>query len=90
MLTGSRVEGLAYWAGAMILFTVEWLVVKSDPGWGAWLAGVTLTVAFSLLVRHERDLLRQLHQAQAAWPSRRESRSGTASPGNCTTSSDTP
>ena len=65
VLTGSRVEGLAFWAGAMILFTVEWLVVKADPGWGAWLAGVTLTVAFSLLVRHERDLLRQLRQAQA-------------------------
>jgi signal transduction histidine kinase len=65
VLTGSRVEGLAYWAGAMILFTVEWLVVKPDPGWGAWLAGVTLTVAFGLLVRHERDLLRQLRQAQA-------------------------
>jgi len=65
VLTGSRAEGLAYWAGAMILFTVEWLVVKPDPGWGAWLAGVTLTVAFSLLVRHEADLLRQLHQAQA-------------------------
>ncbi|MGH3197333.1 MAG: sensor histidine kinase [Streptosporangiaceae bacterium] len=44
---------------------VEWLVVKADPGWGAWLAGVTLTVAFGLLVRHERDLLRQLRQAQA-------------------------
>ena len=65
VLTRSRVEGLAYWSGAMILFTVEWLVVKPDPGWGAWLAGVTLTVAFGLLVRHERDLLRQLRQAQA-------------------------
>ena len=65
VLIDSRVEGLAYWAGAMILFTVEWLAVKPDPGWGAWLAGVTLTVAFGLLVRHERDLLRQLRQAQA-------------------------
>ena len=65
VLAGGRLEGLAYWAGAMILFAVEWLWVRPDPGWGAWLAGVTLTVAFSLLIRHERDLLRQLRQAQA-------------------------
>ena len=49
----------------MIMFAVEWLWVRPDPGWGAWLAGVTLTAAFSLLVRHDRDLLRQLRQAQA-------------------------
>jgi signal transduction histidine kinase len=65
VLIGSRLEGLVYWAGAMVLFAVEWLAVKPDPGWGAWLAGVTLTVAFSLLIRHERDLLRQLRLAQA-------------------------
>ena len=65
VLTGGRLEGLAYWAGTMILFAVEWLWVRPDPGWGAWLAGVTLTMAFSLLIRHERDLLRQLRQAQA-------------------------
>ena len=65
VLMGSRLEGLLYWAGAMILFAVEWLAVKPDPGWGAWLAGVTLTAAFGLLIRHDRDLLRQLRQAQA-------------------------
>jgi len=65
VLAGSRLEGLAYWVGAVILFAVEWLWVLPDPGWGAWLAGITLTVAFSLLIRHERDLLRQLRQAQA-------------------------
>jgi signal transduction histidine kinase len=65
VLMGSRIEGLLYWAGAMILFAVEWLAVKPDPGWGAWLAGVTLTAAFGLLIRHERDLLRQLRLAQA-------------------------
>jgi signal transduction histidine kinase len=64
-LVGTRLEGLTYWAGAMIGFTVEWLWIKLDLGWGAWLAGVTLTVGFSLLVRHEQDLLRQLRQAQA-------------------------
>jgi signal transduction histidine kinase len=64
-LVGTRLEGLTYWAGAMIGFTVEWLWVKLDLGWGAWLAGVTLTIGFSLMVRHEQDLLRQLRQAQA-------------------------
>jgi signal transduction histidine kinase len=64
-LTGSRREGLAFWAGTLILFAVEWLWVRSDPGWGAWLGGVTLTVVFSLLVRHEKDLVAQLRQAQA-------------------------
>ena len=65
VLIGSRLEGLVYWAGAMILFAVEWLAVKPDPGWGAWLAGVTLTALFGVLIRHERELLRQLRQAQA-------------------------
>ena len=64
-LVGTRLESLTYWAGTMILFTVEWLWIKLDLGWGAWLAGVTLTVGFSLMVRHEQDLLRQLRQAQA-------------------------
>ena len=61
----SRREGLAFWAGTMILFTAEWLWGRPDPGWGAWLAGVTLTVGFSLLVTHDRHLLVQLRQAQA-------------------------
>ena len=65
VLTGSRREGLAYWAAAMVMFAAEWLWVRPDPGWGAWLAGVTLTAAFSLLVRHDRNLLGQLRQAQA-------------------------
>jgi signal transduction histidine kinase len=47
------------------LFAAEWVWVRPDPGWGAWLAGVTLTAAFSLLIRRDRDLLRQLRQAQA-------------------------
>ena len=65
VLTGTRREGLAYWAGAMLLFASEWLWGQPDPGWGAWLAGTTLTVAFSLLIRHDRDLLRRLRLAQA-------------------------
>ena len=89
VLTGGRREGVAYWAATMILFAVEWLWVRPDPGWGAWLAGVTLTVAFSLLIKHDRDLLRQFGRPRQAWPSRRKRRSATASPANCTTSSAT-
>ena len=65
VLAASRREGIAYWAALMVLFTAEWLAVSSDPGWGAWLAGATLTAVFSLLIRRDRDLLGQLRQAQA-------------------------
>jgi signal transduction histidine kinase len=65
VLAGTRLEGLAYWAAAVLMFAAEWLSGRSDPGWGAWIAGVTLTAAFSLLIRRDRDLLRQLRRAQA-------------------------
>jgi signal transduction histidine kinase len=65
VLAGTRLEGLIYWAAAVLLFAVEWLWGRADPGWGAWIAGVTLTAAFSLLIRRDRDLLRQLRRAQA-------------------------
>jgi signal transduction histidine kinase len=65
VLAGTRREGLAYWAGTMLMFAAEWIWGRPDPGWGAWMAGTTLTVAFSLLIRHDRDLLRRLRQAQA-------------------------
>src|SRR5258707_13661042 len=62
---GARREGLAYWAGTMLLFASEWLWGQPDPGWGARLAGTTLTVAFRLLIRPDRDLLPRLRLAQA-------------------------
>jgi signal transduction histidine kinase len=65
VLTGTRREGLAYWTAAVLMFAAEWLAGRADPGWGAWIAGVTLTAVFSLLIRRDRDLLRQLRQAQA-------------------------
>jgi signal transduction histidine kinase len=65
VLAGRRRDGVIYWAATMTLFVAEWLWVEPDTGWGAWLAGVTLTVAFSLLIRHDRDLLGQLRLAQA-------------------------
>ena len=65
VLTGSRRDGLVYWAAAMALFAAEWLWVKPDPGWGAWMAGTTLSVLGGLLIRHEVDLVSQLRAAQA-------------------------
>ena len=65
VLAGGRRTGLVYWAGAMALFAAEWLWVRADPGWGAWMAGTTLTVLASLLICHEIDLVAQLRAAQA-------------------------
>jgi signal transduction histidine kinase len=64
-LIGGRRDGLVYWAGALALFAVEWLWIQPDPGWGAWMAGVTLSVLGGLLIRHERALVSQLRAAQA-------------------------
>jgi len=64
-LAGSRREGLVYWAAVMTLFGAEWLWVKPDPGWGAWMAGTTLSALGGLLIRHETDLVSQLRAAQA-------------------------
>jgi signal transduction histidine kinase len=61
----SQRVGLIYWAAIMILFAAEWLWVRPDPGWGAWLAGSTLTVLCALLIRHQIDLNAQLRAAQA-------------------------
>jgi len=65
VLAGSRRDGLVYWAAVIALFTAEWLWVEPDPGWGAWMAGTTLSVLSGLLVRHEVDLVSQLRAAQA-------------------------
>jgi signal transduction histidine kinase len=64
-LTGARRDVLLYWAATVILFAVEWLWVKPDPGWGAWIGGTTFAVTAGLLVRRERDLVAQLSAAQA-------------------------
>src|SRR4029077_12178919 len=55
------------------LFAGEWLWVTSDPGWGAWMAGTTLTVLAGLLIRHEIDLVFQLREAQAGLAERARS-----------------
>lgn len=64
-LVGGRRAGLAYWLPAMVLFTAEWTWIKPDPGWGAWLAGGTVTFLGGLLIRYQLDLVEQLRAAQA-------------------------
>jgi signal transduction histidine kinase len=61
----SQRVGLIYWAALLILFTVEWLWIRPDPGWAAWLAGSSLTVLCGLLIRHQIDLNAKLRAAQA-------------------------
>src|SRR5260370_24557059 len=53
-LYGKRWEYLAYLGGTLILFTIEWLWIHADTGWGAWMAGTTLAVAAGGLLPHER------------------------------------
>ena len=40
-LVARRNHALAYLAGTLILFSVEWIWFDHDPGWGAWMAGTT-------------------------------------------------
>jgi signal transduction histidine kinase len=63
-LSGERRDALLFWAGTLVLFAVEWIWIRADPGWAAWMAGSTLAVSAGLLVRHERDLVAQLRLAQ--------------------------
>jgi signal transduction histidine kinase len=66
VLGGRRWDGLAYWAGSLVLFAAEWLVAEEpDPGWAAWMAGTTFTVCAAVLVRHEIGLVNQLREAEA-------------------------
>jgi signal transduction histidine kinase len=66
----SQRVGLIYWAAIVILFAVEWLWVRPDPGWAAWLAGSTLTVLGAAAIRHQIDLNAQLRAAQAGLAAR--------------------
>src|SRR5215469_4210519 len=64
-LHGQRRDIAIYWAGTVLLFAAQWIWINADPGWGAWMAGTTLAICAGMLVRHERDLVAQLKEAQA-------------------------
>jgi signal transduction histidine kinase len=63
-LAGGRGVGVAFWAGALVLFGGEALF-DHDPGWAAWAVGTTFSTLSALVVQHERSLLEQLRAAQA-------------------------
>ncbi|HEY5395078.1 MAG TPA: histidine kinase [Trebonia sp.] len=69
-LAGGPRVGVVYWIAAMTLFTVEWVRVDPDPGWGAWLAGSVFTFLAGLLLRHQISLVAQLRAAQAGLASK--------------------
>ena len=64
-LAGSRRDAIAFLAGALVLFTTEWIWFNPDPGWGAWIAGSILVVLVGRLGRRQIDLVAQLEEAQA-------------------------
>lgn len=64
-LVGSRREAVAFLAGALVLFTAEWIWFNPDPGWGSWIAGTILVILVGRLGRRQIDLVAQLEEAQA-------------------------
>lgn len=65
VLEGSPRIGLIYWAGALLLLGGYALNDIQEPGWVAWIAGMTLTLVSSSLVRSQLRLVEQLRAAQA-------------------------
>lgn len=64
-LIGGRRDGLVYLASVVALFAAEWLWIRPDPGWSAWMAGCVLTVLAAFMIRHQIDLVAKLREAQA-------------------------
>jgi len=65
VLSGGVRLGAAVGAGVVLLLVGEWLWAKPDPGWAPWIGGITLTVVFSVLVRHQFVLVERLRAAHA-------------------------
>ena len=64
-LGAGTLVGLAYWLASILLFGGEWILAVHDPGWGAWTAGVSVTVLSGLLIRHQLTLVEQMRGLQA-------------------------
>jgi signal transduction histidine kinase len=61
---GTRVA-VAWWAGAVVMFGLEWLLTTDDGGWAAWVVGTTFAAFGCLLASRQRDLAHRLQLAQA-------------------------
>jgi signal transduction histidine kinase len=64
-LAGPRRDAALFLAGALALFAVEWAWIDPDPGWAAWIAGVTLSAVLGVLIRQQAELVARLREAQA-------------------------
>lgn len=65
LLAGTRRQGVILWVGLIALFVAEWVWAERDPGWAAWVGGVTFSAVAALVQRHVLDLVVQLRSAQA-------------------------
>ena len=54
-----------YWASLIVLFAAEFIGYEHDPGFFAWMGGVTLSFASQLVLRRQLWLLGELRKAQA-------------------------
>jgi signal transduction histidine kinase len=61
---------IAFWSAATAVLVVEVLLTTPDPGWAAWIAGVSFTVVGCLFGRRQLDLVLQLREAQAGLANR--------------------
>jgi signal transduction histidine kinase len=53
-------------AGLLVaVFAIEWIVLSTEPGWGAWVAGTVFTTVACQLSRRQRQLVVALREAQA-------------------------
>ena len=69
LVADARVVALC-WGCWLLLFAGEWLWLQRDPGWFAWIIGVSFTMLAALLVRRERGLVAELRAAQAGLAAR--------------------
>lgn len=63
-LGADTVVGVAFWIASSMLLGAQWLLTVHDPGWGAWIGGVSFTVLAALLIRHQMALVEQMRALQ--------------------------
>ena len=76
-LIGGRRVSLTFLIAELALFTIEWVWIRPDAGWSAWLAASVLTFCLGMLLRHQFNLVEQLRataQSELASKARAEER----------------
>ncbi|MGH3296569.1 MAG: sensor histidine kinase, partial [Trebonia sp.] len=62
---GQRRDAALFLGATLAWFTAEWVWIRSDPGWGAWIGGVVLSTLLGLVVSQQAELVARLREAQA-------------------------